>query len=1391
MSIADDLNADHYEEIMISSAVAPEAAEARGYRTLTGTGAERDELAAIGYKPVVWDNDATYPALLIPMHGMDGTVRGHQIKPRVPRTRAKADGTRAPIKYESPAGAPLVVDVPAFTREAIKTEGTALWITEGMKKVDSLVSQGLAAVGLTGVFNWRNKMGTLGDWEEIPVKGRPVVVCFDADAAGNRNVQMAMTRLGAWVKSRGAKEVHYLVVPGSVDGTDVKGVDDYFAAGGTVADLASAAVQTPPGGGAADASFSDAYLVEEVCSGALDGRFCWASGLGWMKWDGRVWRDVADTEPVEAVRQWALAQFEAVLAEQKKDPARNLASQIQGWRSVLAKNRIRALTDLARGIIERYASDFDGDPDLLTVKNGTLHLPTGRLLEFDPAHSITRIAGAVYEPGARHPLWDKALTALPAHLHSWYQDRLGQALTGYKTPDHVLVISHGGGSNGKSVVTNLIRKTLGDYGVMISDRVLMASPDAHPTELMDLRGARYAVLEETPEARHLNVQRLKTTLGTDSIKARRIRQDPVEFLATHSLFINTNYRPVVNETDHGTWRRLAMLTFPYTFRRRETDLTGPMDRLGDPALEYAASDPRVLSAALAWLAEGARQWYARGRTMLAMPEAVEQDTSDWRAETDLVMGFAAEMLSLVREAFTPATDVLSAFNEWSADRGHRPWNDKTFASRFGSHDMIRNAKVTQGRKYVNGRQVRGWFGVELSKPGETGGDPFSDDPGPSPDPHKTDETDKTDHPSSSETPQESPVPVGFDIETADADQLFTGGHEGPFVRLVGHVSDVGDVTESADHYPPQPFKPFVQRLNHADVIYGHNLFKFDLIALAKHCGADYDALAAKTVDTLVLAQLIDPPGAKGMKPWSSPGYYGLDAVAKRLGHEGKSDDLKALADEFGGYDRIPVDDDRYISYLRGDLAATEYTFMQLGVDGLSDYARREMRVAAVQNRMTLNGWKVDTDLLAQRVAQEEERRRGAAQALHDEFGMPLDAVEVKLKPKAEWPDKSLHIADVRQIKTEDPARAVAMGVATVVRTPYAAPWNTDAGKAAIEAAFKDAGAEFVPRTKTGQIALGKDALGEGWWMDSQGKSRPGMLNPKAYGHLAAVRRICELLGLATGAAAKYAEIARYVTPEGRVHPGIGNVQASGRWGTVHPSNTNTGKRGEAGEQRRVWVADEGHVLITCDLSQVDMRAVAALSQDTEYMKLFEPGRDAHMEMAEIFFGERTPENRQRTKAINHGLNYGQSARAVAERNRLSLDLVESAVAARAEAFPRLIEWTDEVREIAASGALLDNGFGRLMRPDPERAWTQGPALMGQGAARDIMCESLLRLVEFRPDVTPYLRGVVHDEVILSVPEGEDLVWSAVLEATFTWEWRGVPILCEVSNAARNWADCEH
>ena len=334
--------------------------------------------------------------------------------------------------------------------------------------------------------------------------------------------------------------------------------------------------------------------------------------------------------------------------------------------------------------------------------------------------------------------WDAALRAIPDDVLTWYQIRAGQGITGHTPPDDLLLVQIGGGENGKSTITAGIGAALGDYFVTLSHRVLLASPDAHPTELMDLRGARFALMEETPEERRLSVVRLKTIVGTPTITARRIRRDPVTFTATHSLFLSTNYLPAVEETDHGTWRRLAALRFPYRWRKPGEPLVTEHDRHGDPGLRdrIQYGDQGQHEAVLAWLVEGAVAWYRAGKVMPPLPERVARDTFDWRADADIVLAYMRDRLVFDPDACVMVAELRDDFNDWITERGHRPWSDRLFSTRFGghsetqAHDVIkksaRNTHPGLSRRVVTvpgawnppPAVFKAWCGVRFREPNE-------------------------------------------------------------------------------------------------------------------------------------------------------------------------------------------------------------------------------------------------------------------------------------------------------------------------------------------------------------------------------------------------------------------------------------------------------------------------------------------------------------------------------------------------------------------------------------------------------------------------------------------------------------------------------------------------
>jgi putative DNA primase/helicase len=382
-----------------------------------------------------------------------------------------------------------------------------------------------------------------------------------------------------------------------------------------------------------------------------------------------------------------------------------------------------------------------------------VELRTGKLRSHDPDLLMTKITGCDYIEGARHPDWDKALEAIPVDVRGWLCTRYGQGITGYLTPDDVMVVQYGSGSNGKSSVFTGIAGALGDYHRMLSDRVILANPQDHPTELMDLRGCRLAIIEETPESRRLNVQRLKKVLGTHEITARHIRKDSVTFATTHTLILSTNYKPVIEESDHGTWRRLALVRYPYQFctpeqyktamaRREGADDGGDGDsggsgeggkdgagdrrrdgeseslyRIGDPGLRdrlTAGLDGRR-EAVLAWLVDGARAWYEADRVMPAMPERVREATRAWRADSDSLLAYLDDRIEFEYGYHVTSADLLVDLNAWLEAHGHRAWSYRLLGERLANHDEVVKNRI----EYAKIRRGQQTFG-QLSRPEDDG-----------------------------------------------------------------------------------------------------------------------------------------------------------------------------------------------------------------------------------------------------------------------------------------------------------------------------------------------------------------------------------------------------------------------------------------------------------------------------------------------------------------------------------------------------------------------------------------------------------------------------------------------------------------------------------------------
>ena len=269
---------------------------------------------------------------------------------------------------------------------------------------------------------------------------------------------------------------------------------------------------------------------------------------------------------IETAREYVLDRF-----QQELDAGAHDKTALDGWKSMCSASRIRTVVGLARGIVEHKVDELDADPDLLNTPSGVVDLMTGGVMPHDPEFLITKVTHGSYRPGFGHLDWMKALEALPEEERKWLQVVIGQAITGHPNPNDFMAVLQGSGENGKSAITtDGLVPALGDYASMASTKLFQSSSSEHSTERAELRGKRLVIAEELTEGKSININALKQIVGVGTITARFIRQDNITFQASHTLLATTNYIPIVNETDWGTWRRFALLRFPYIVPQART-----------------------------------------------------------------------------------------------------------------------------------------------------------------------------------------------------------------------------------------------------------------------------------------------------------------------------------------------------------------------------------------------------------------------------------------------------------------------------------------------------------------------------------------------------------------------------------------------------------------------------------------------------------------------------------------------------------------------------------------------------------------------------------------------------------------------------------------------------
>ena len=272
---------------------------------------------------------------------------------------------------------------------------------------------------------------------------------------------------------------------------------------------------------------------------------------------------------------------------------------------------------------------------------------------------------------------------------------------------------------------------------------------------------------------------------------------------------------------------------------------------------------------------------------------------------------------------------------------------------------------------------------------------------------------------------------------------------------------------------------------------------------------------------------------------------------------------------------------------------------------------------------------------------------------------------------------------------------------------------------------------------------------------------------------------------------------------GRLHTTFSQTTAAtGRLSSLNPNLQNIPIRSELGREiRKGFIADEGYCLISADYSQIELRLLAAIADDTLMQQAFREGADIHRRTAAQVLGLAedaiTPNQRRAAKTVNFGVLYGMSAHRLS--NELGIPYAEAAqfIDVYFNTYPGIRRYIERTLDFGREHGYVETLYGRrryvpelksqnrVIREAGERLAYNMPI---QGTAADIIKIAMVRLDRELDALGARLLLQVHDELLIEAPEAQaDQVAALTREVMEQAAHLSVPLAVEVGTGP-NWYD---
>lgn len=422
----------------------------------------------------------------------------------------------------------------------------------------------------------------------------------------------------------------------------------------------------------------------------------------WFEFDGVIWQEDSKRHVVQQainltrdmILEASKMMIDAAMGNGDVFKATQLAKHAKNSQS---KKSIEAMISLAQSYPEmcKNQGELDAQDEVIAVQNGVLDLKAGLFREGTPDDLITRQSKAEYLGGNEDvlcPLFHQFLNTVQPDpdVRHWLQKLAGYCLTG-RGDEQFVSVFHGGGSNGKSVYIDLMKRVLGSYAKNVQFDTFVDSDkksDAR-NDLAALDKARLVVAQEGQDGARLDEGIVKQLAGQDEVTARFLHKEFFSFYPRFKVILVSNYKPVITGSDNGIWRKVVLVPWPVTIPSELRDR-----RLID---KLEAELPGIL----AWCVEGYHLWKEQGLSDL--PLALVKANAEYRKDSDVLGLWLDDCCTLDESGWVAASSLYESYERWARAAGFRPISQKTLGDRLRDRGLVPSKSGS----------VRKWNGINL------------------------------------------------------------------------------------------------------------------------------------------------------------------------------------------------------------------------------------------------------------------------------------------------------------------------------------------------------------------------------------------------------------------------------------------------------------------------------------------------------------------------------------------------------------------------------------------------------------------------------------------------------------------------------------------------------